>query len=166
MSSTVDLLLSYVRAYYFRIMIVVLFVVFVIAGFYAFKQFYPSVTSTNKFKDVANITPTGKEITITMYHVDWCPHCKKALPGWKQFTDEYNGKNVNGSKIVCVDLDCTDNKDPKIKNLLEKEPVIDSFPTVRGVMVGNDGKEINIQYKSKITKDNLEKFVLSISSPK
>lgn len=166
MSSTVDLLLSYVRAYYFRIMIVVLFVVFVVAGFYAFKQFYPSVTSTNKFSDVANNTPTGKEITITMYHVDWCPHCKKALPGWKQFTDEYNGKNVNGSKIVCVDLDCTDNKDPKIKNILEKEPVIDSFPTVRGVMVGNDGKEINIQYKSKITKDNLEKFVLSISSPK
>ena len=166
MSSTVDLLLSYVRAYYFRIMIAILFVVFVVAGFYAFKQFYPSINSTNKFNDVANNSPTGKEITITMYHVDWCPHCKKALPAWKQFIDEYNGKNVNGSKIVCVDLDCTDNKDPKIKNILEKEPVIDSFPTVRGVMVGNDGKEINIQYKSKITKDNLEKFVLSISSPK
>ena len=166
MSNSVDLLLSYVRAYYFRIMIAVLFVVFAVVGFYAFKQFYPSTSSSNKFTDVANVTPTGKEITITMYHVVWCPHCKKALPDWKRFTDEYNGKNVNGSKIVCVDLDCTDNKDPKIKNLLEKEPIIDSFPTVRGVMMGNDGKEITIQYKSKITKENLEKFVLSISSPK
>ena len=166
MSTTVDLLLSYVRAYYFYIMIALLIVVFVAVGFYAFKQFYPSVTNTNKFADVANTVPSGKEITITMYHVDWCPHCKKALPDWKLFVDEYNGKLVNGSTITCVDLDCTDNKDPKIKNLLDKNPVIDSFPTVRGVMVGSDGKEINIQYKSKITKDNLEKFVLSISSPK
>lgn len=166
MSSTVDLLLSYVRAYYFRIMIAVLFVVFTVIGFYTFTQLYPSLTTTNKFNDVANATPTGKEITITMYHVDWCPHCKKALPDWKQFTNEYNDKNVNGIKIVCVELDCTNNKESKIKNLLEKEPAIDSFPTVRGVMVGNDGKEITIQYKSKITKDNLEKFVLSISSPK
>jgi thiol-disulfide isomerase/thioredoxin len=147
-------------------MIITLFVIFAVVGFYAFKQFYPSGTTTNKFADVANAVPLGKEITITMYHVDWCPHCKKALPDWNQFTKEYNGKNVNGTTITCVDLDCTDNKDPKIKNLLDKEPVIDSFPTVRGVMVGNDGKEINIQYKSKITKDNLEKFVLSISSPK
>ena len=166
MSNTVDLLLSYVRSYYFRIMIVSLFVIFIVIGFYAYKQFYPSVNATNKFSDVPNNNPAGKEITITMYHVDWCPHCKKALPAWQTFADEYNGKNVNGSKIVCVDVDCTDNKDPKIKNLLEKNPKIDSFPTVRGVMVGNDGKEITIQYKSKITKDNLEKFVLSISSPK
>lgn len=166
MSNTVDLLLSYVRAYYFRIMIVALFVMFIAVGFYAFQQFYPSVIATNKFSDVPNNNPVGKEITITMYHVDWCPHCKKALPAWQTFVDEYSGKNVNGSKIVCVDVDCTENKNPKIKNLLEKEPAIDSFPTVRGVMVGNDGKEITIQYKSKITKDNLEKFILSISSPK
>jgi thiol-disulfide isomerase/thioredoxin len=147
-------------------MIVALFIIFAVVGFYAFKQFYPATTTTNKFSDVANTQPNGKEITITMYHVDWCPHCKKALPSWNEFTREYNGKIVNGSKIVCVDLDCTDNKNPKIKNLLDREPVIDSFPTVRGVMVGSDGKEITIQYKSKITKDNLEKFVLSISSPK
>jgi thiol-disulfide isomerase/thioredoxin len=149
-------------------MIFALIVIFVTIGFYAYKQFKPSVNATNKFKDVTNHTANaaGKEITITMYHVDWCPHCKKALPAWQSFTDEYNGKNVNGFRIACVDLDCTNNKDPKIQNLLEKEPAIDSFPTVRGVMVGSGGKEITIQYKSKITKDNLEKFVLSISSPK
>ena len=166
MSNTVDLLLSYVRSYYFRIMIVSLFVIFIVIGFYAYKQFYPSVNATNKFSDVPNNNSAGKEITITIYHVDWCPHCIKALPDWITFVDEYNGKNVNGSKIVCVDVDCTDNKDTKIKNLLEKNPKIDSFPTVRGVMVQDGGKEITIQYKSKITKDNLEKFVLSISSPK
>ena len=166
MSNTIELLLSYVRAYYFRIMIAGLFILFVVVGYYSFTQLYPSVTKTNKFKDVANATPTGKEITVTMYHVDWCPHCKKALPEWERFTTDYNGKNVNGYKIVCVDLDCTNNKDPQIKTILEKEPVIDSFPTVRGIMVGEGGKEISIQYKSRISKDNLEKFVLSISSPK
>lgn len=166
MSSTIDLLLSYVRVYYLRILIAILLILFAVAGFYAFKNLYPSISNTDKFKDVANANPTGKEISVTMYHVDWCPHCKKALPEWQRFTSEYNGKNVNGYKIVCVELDCTNNKDPQIKTLLEKEPVIDSFPTVRGVMLGEGGKEISIQYKSRISKDNLEKFVLSISSPK
>jgi thiol-disulfide isomerase/thioredoxin len=166
MSSTVNLILTYVRAYYFRIMIAFLVGFFIIAGYYGYKKMYPVVNNTNKFKDVANALPHNKEIVVTMYHVDWCPHCKKAMPEWSGFVSEYNNKMVNGYKIICVDLDCTDNKNIKIKNILEKDPAIDSFPTVRAVMPKDGGKEITIQFKSRIAKDNLEKFVLSISSPK
>lgn len=166
MSSTIDLILTYIRAYSFRIMIAFLVVVFVVAGYYGYKSMYSTISSTNEFKDVANASPNGKEIVITMYHVDWCPHCKKAMPEWTAFVGEYNNKMVNGYKVVCVDLDCTDNKDTNIKSILEKDPVIDSFPTVRAVMPSDGGKQITIQFKSRIRKDNLEKFVLSISSPK
>lgn len=166
MSSTIDLLFTYLRAYYFRIMIAGLIVVFVIAGYYGYKSIYPTLTASNKFKDVANASPSNKEIVVTMYHVDWCPHCKKAMPEWTSFVSEYNNKSVNGFKIICVDLDCTNNKDLKIKSILDKDPVIDSFPTVRAVMPKDGGKEVSIQFKSRIRKDNLEKFVLSISSPK
>jgi thiol-disulfide isomerase/thioredoxin len=147
-------------------MIIFLIVVFVVVGYYSYIQVSRAATNKSNTNDISNLAPTNKEIVVTMYHVDWCPHCKKAMPEWQQFVSEYNNKLVNGYKIKCVDLDCTDNKNVKIKNLLEKDPVIDSVPTVRGVMPGNGGKEITIQFKSRISKNKLEKFVLSISSPK
>jgi thiol-disulfide isomerase/thioredoxin len=168
MSNTIELFLTYVRAYSFRIMIAFLFIVFAVVGYYVYTQLYSSAANStiNKFNDVANTSADEKELTIIMYHVDWCPHCKKAMPEWKQFLNEYDGKKINGYKIVCSDIDCTNNKDPNIKSLLDKEPKIDSFPTVRGLIVNTEGKPITIQYKSRISKDNLEKFVLSVSSVK
>jgi len=164
MSSTVDLLLSYVRAYSFRIMVLFLLAVFIAAGYYMYLTNYSSISDKNKFIDVANANPVGKTITITLYHVDWCPHCKTALPEWDQFSQEYNEKTVNGIRIACVKMDCTNNEKPDVKNILEKDPVIDSFPTVRGVIPSDDGKDITVQFKSRISKDNLEKFVLSIAN--
>ena len=163
MSSTVDLILSYVRAYSFRIMIVFLLIVFVSAGYYVYIRSYPAISEKNKFLDVANAIPVGKTLAVTLYHVDWCPHCKTAMPEWEKFANEYNGTNVNGCRISCVKVNCTDNEKPEIKNMLEKEPVIDSFPTVRGVIPSDDGNEITVQFKSRISKDNLEKFVLSVT---
>jgi len=147
-------------------MIVFIAVVFIAAGYYAYVQIYPPINPLNKFGNVANERSGGKTIMITLYHVDWCPHCKTAMPEWDKFDAEYNSRFVNGYKISCVKQDCTDSSDPKIKNMLEKEPAIDSFPTVRGVMVGESGKDITIQFKSRISKDNLEKFILSISAAK
>ena len=165
MSSTIDLLLSYTRAYSFRILIVFLFVLFGIAGYYTFIATYPSISSQNKFKDVANATTEqGKSISIILYYVDWCPHCKTAMPEWEKFISEYNATIVNGYTLSCSKIDCTNNEEPKIKNLLEKEPVIDSFPTVRGIMPSDKGPDITIQFKSRISKDNLEKFVISITN--
>ena len=164
MSSTIDLLFSYVREYSFRIMIVFLLLLFTSTGYYIYLSMYPSLSTKNKFVDVANANPAGKSISITLYHVDWCPHCKTALPEWEKFSNEYHMKTVNGFKISCVKVNCTDNEKPDIKNILEKDPVIDSFPTVRGVMPTDDGKDITIQFKSRISKDNLEKFVLSVTN--
>ena len=164
MSSTIDLLFSYVREYSFRIMIVFFLLLFTATGYYIYLSMYPSLSAKNKFVDVANANPVGKSISITLYHVDWCPHCKTALPEWEKFSEDYNGKNVNGFIISCVKVNCTDNEKPDIKNILEKDPVIDSFPTVRGVMPTDNGKDITIQFKSRISKDNLEKFVLSVTN--
>jgi len=164
MSSTIDLLLSYVRAYSFRFMIIFLIIVFIVTGYYMYLNMYSSISDKNKFKDVANANPVGKAVSITLYHVDWCPHCKTAMPEWEQFSAEYHGKDIHGYRISCVKVNCTDSDKPDIKNMLEKDPVIDSFPTVRGVMPSDDGKEITIQFKSRISKANLEKFVLSVTN--
>ena len=161
MSSTINLLLTYIRPYSFRIMILFLIVLFLWAGYYAYKNYVGKIVG-NPYKDVANTAPNNMDIVITLYHVDWCPHCKKAMPEWNQFKDEYDGKLVNGYKVVCVDLDCTDDSDRKINDVL-KAKGIESFPTVKAVMPGTDGKEMTISFESKTTKKNLEKFVISIS---
>lgn len=45
-------------------------------------------------------------LTCTMYYVDWCPHCKTAKPEWEKLMDTFNGKIINGKKILVVSIDC------------------------------------------------------------
>jgi thiol-disulfide isomerase/thioredoxin len=138
---------------------------FATVGIYMYRTIYSKQATVKSFTDIANTAPTGKDIVITLYYVDWCPHCKTAKPEWNKFFDEYNGKNVNGYNIVCIDLNCTDDSNEKIQQMLTKQN-IDSFPTVRAVIPGDNGKEMTIRFESKTTKINLEKFILSISSKK
>lgn len=84
------------------------------------------------------------------------------MPEWNQFKDEYNGKLINGYKVSCVDIDCSDDDDQRIKDMLTQKK-IDSFPTVKATIEGRNGKEMTISFESKTTKKNLEKFLLSIS---
>ena len=163
MSNVVQLLLTYVRPYWFRILIVFLVIVFSVAGYYTYKRIYTQINDEKKFGDVANNISSGQEITITFYHVDWCPHCTKAMGEWKMFHDQYDNQMVNGYRVVCIDKDCTDDQDQKITELLNRKKIA-SFPTVLAQMPGMDGKEMTIRFESKTTKENLEKFVLSISS--
>jgi thiol-disulfide isomerase/thioredoxin len=144
-------------------MIGFLIIVIGIFGVYMFRQIYTKMNKEKPFTDVANTYQSGKDITITLYYVDWCPHCKTAKPEWKMFMDEYNNTTVNGYKIVCNELNCTDDTDVKIQQSL-KAKNIDSFPTIRAVMPDSNGKEMTIRFDSKTSKKNLEKFVLSISS--
>jgi thiol-disulfide isomerase/thioredoxin len=129
---------------------------------------YTLYTSTSKqaaqqqLQDISNANPNGKTIVIYMFHVDWCPHCKKAMPEWKQFVDEYNGKLIGGYTIECKDVDCTDSKSATIKALTDKFEVT-QFPTIKGVMPDEKGKEITVDYDAKVKKTNLEQFVLSMA---
>ena len=136
----------------------------IVAGvfYYVYTYMYLPKKQTLPMSDVANATPNGKTITIFMFHVNWCPHCKTALPEWKMFKDEYHNKLVNGYNIECVDTDCTDNKNSDIANLLEKYKV-EYFPTVKGVMAGPNGQNLTVDYNAKVNHSNLEKFAISLS---
>jgi len=163
MSNVVQLLLTYVRPYWFRILIVFLVVVFSVVGYYTYKRIYTQITDEKAFGDVANNIVSGQEITITFYHVNWCPHCVKAKDEWKLFYDEYNNQMVNGYRVLCIDKDCSDDNDQKISDMLNIKKIT-SFPTVLAQIPGMNGKELTIRFESKTTKTNLEKFVLSISA--
>ncbi len=123
------------------------------------KNMKTEISPTRPLNEIMN-KPTGGKMTIYMFHVDWCPHCKKAMPDWKTFVNEYNGQKVNEYDIKCIDIDCTDDSVPDIKQALEKYNV-DSFPTVKGVYEPKHGKTQTITFDAKINVKNLEKFVQS-----
>ena len=62
--------------------------------------------------------------TITMYHVDWCGYCKKAMPEFKKLK-EYHGQIINDSILHVKIVDCDEETE-----LAEKEN-IKSFPTIK-----------------------------------
>lgn len=162
MAGFLDLIMQRLSPYrkYITVGIFALLVVGVF--YYAYTYLYLPKKQTQKMRDVANAEPNGKTITVFLFHVNWCPHCKTALPEWNMFKDEYNGKLVNGYVIECVDTDCTDNKRPEIASVLEQYKV-EYFPTVKGVMIDSAGKNITVDYNAKVNRSNLEQFVLSLS---
>ena len=93
------------KPYYNRILYIFLFITFSVVVYYAYKKYY--VSQRSGFTDVANANRNNKVVTVYMFHVDWCPHCKKALPEWELFKNKYDGKEMNGYTIEAVDIDCT-----------------------------------------------------------
>ena len=92
-------------------------------------------------------------VVIYFFHADWCPHCKKALPEWKGFSQTNDGKVINGYKVNCVDIDCTNEDDSKVTEYINKFE-IDSYPTVKMI---KDGK--TIEFDSRITNNTLNSFL-------
>lgn len=166
MLNIVNLILKYIRPYSNYILIFAIIVIFVIASLYAYKQFAASKISESKFKDVANNYPREKTADIFFFHVDWCPHCRKAMPDWKSFSDEYDGKVINDYKIVCHDVDCTEDSNdnnPSQKAIVQNyidQYGIESYPTLK--MSLSDGEMVD--FDAKISKSSLEQFVNTILS--
>lgn len=152
MANIIDVLRKYIRPYYYFIIFIVIFVIFLIVGVYWYKN--NKTQKMNRFKDVANQERRNHQTPIYFFHADWCPHCKKAEPEWTAFMNQYNGVEVNGYVIKCVDVDCTaDPPSSATKSLMDKYTVT-SFPTVKLIR-----DEKTIDFDSKITRTSLGTFV-------
>jgi thiol-disulfide isomerase/thioredoxin len=162
MAGLLDFVMQRLSPHMKTIGIVVSLLVVVGVFYYVYRYIYLPKKNAQKMSDVANAEPNGKTITIFMFHVNWCPHCKTALPEWNMFKDEYNQQLVNGYIIECIDTDCTENKKPEIATLLEKYKV-EYFPTVKGVMIGPNGQNMTVDYNAKVNRSNLGQFVISLS---
>jgi len=88
--------------------------------------------------------------TIKLFKVDWCPHCKKALPQFQAVENEYNGKVVNGHKLQFV---VVDGEDPANQSTVD-EHKIQGYPTI---VLTKDGK--NIEYDAKVDEATLKQFI-------
>lgn len=93
------------------------------------------------------------DVEVIFFTVDWCPHCKKSLPIWKEFCDKYNEKIVNGYTVKCETFNCTDDSDNIVKRTMDKYN-IEGFPTIK--MIKNN--EV-YDYEAKPTMEHLEEWL-------
>tara|TARA_B110000967_G_scaffold180371_1_gene196635 strand:+ start:3136 stop:3618 length:483 start_codon:yes stop_codon:yes gene_type:complete len=156
MPTFIDSLKKSLTPYYVYIIIFIVSIVFIIVSYLViqkYKQTY--VKNEGLMNDIANANTrkSTETATIMMFHVDWCPHCKTAKPGWDQFKAQLDGKVINGFTLKCIDHNCTDDKDSKIQSLLNKYN-IESYPTIKLLK-----RDEVLDFDSKITKSSLTSFV-------
>jgi len=154
MPGLVEVVNKIVRPYYKYIIGLIAVIIFGYAANYGYKAYFTK-KQENKFADVPNANRRLKEVDIMFFHVDWCPHCKKALPEWNNFKKQFADKEVNGYIVKCVDVDCTD-ETSDVQNMINKYS-IESYPTVKMIKDNN-----TIEFDSKISTNTLEHFVNSM----
>jgi thiol-disulfide isomerase/thioredoxin len=158
MSTFYEVVNSYFTPYYWYLLFFFTLVLFALLGKYAYDKYY-EVNQESKmkdFSDVANAEMRDNDLTIFFFFVDWCPHCKTALPDWVKFKNQYNDTMANGYKVKCVELNCTD-ETPDVLSAIN-EFKIEGFPTVK--MLKDEQK---IEFDAKITYNSLEQFLKTMS---
>jgi thiol-disulfide isomerase/thioredoxin len=134
-----------IRPYQYTILLVLTTILFSVAAYYAYEYYFQEQT------DIANRTGDDP-VQVYLFHVDWCPHCRRAMPEWSSFKQQYDGKVVNSYKVECIDVDCTD-EDSEVANYINKYD-IDSYPTVK-MQKGDQ----TVSFDASVTSENLESFV-------
>ena len=146
---------DYIYPYKTQFLILFFFVLFSIFGYYAYTRFAKPAIDSKKNSNIANMAQRPEEVQVYFFFADWCPHCTKAKPEWSTFKNAFGGKETNGFKIICNEVDCTETNTTN-SPLIQKFGV-DSFPTVK--MVKADKQ---IAFDSRITNDTLTKFVTTM----
>jgi len=137
------------------ILIVIMIIIFILAAYFAYKWYAKPAIANKSTQNMANMNDRSDPVLIYFFYADWCPHCTKAKPEWAKFKAGYDGKEINGKTIKCIDVDCTE-EGGESSHLIQKY-AIDSYPTLKLV---NDGNRID--FDSKITNDTLIQFTQTV----
>ena len=110
--------------------ILLIAVIFIIAAYYVFKNYVkpklnPNYVENREFAPTAQGNGEDEGVAdLYMFKVDWCPHCKKALPIWEDLAAEYQGKNINGYKLNFILVDGEADPDTADKYNIKGYPTI------------------------------------------
>ena len=179
MANLVQYIYGKTKIYIKYAVIAIIIAIFIYAGSYMYNSYYLPMKKTADFADVANANDRGNTSDIYFFYADWCPHCKKAKPEWKNFKANNNKKTINGYTVNCIDIDCTqDNGEVVISNYKafdgtefktgkESTPIpiadiirnfgIESYPTIK---LTKD--TYTIDFDAKVTEGNLETFINTV----
>ena len=152
--------LSNVRSYLsWKLFFIIVTVALLIAAiFYVYKQYlvpkmHPTYAPNKEF---VNENDDEKEAELLIFTVDWCPYCKKAMPIWNKFKSEYETRKINGYTLYFRTINCTDENDAEVKDLLNRYG-IDGYPTIKLI---KDNEPITFDAKPEF--ETLEKFLQTV----
>jgi thiol-disulfide isomerase/thioredoxin len=131
------------------ILIVIMSIIFLIAGYLGYKWFVQSTVENLGTADLANDNNREGDAELIFFFADWCPHCNRAKPDWDNFKNSFNNKKVGLFNLTCTDVDCSEGNSPLIQ-----EYSVDGYPTV---ILKKDGERID--YDASISEDNLQQFI-------
>ena len=158
MTKIQDILFFRVFKPYGRIITMVgLVVMLIIISTFLFYNFVLPLIDKKRLDNTSNANLRDSTLDVRYFFANWCPVCVKAKPEWLKFVDKYDNKRLNGFKIHCISVDCTNDKDPLIIDAMSSFN-IEHFPTIKIVK----DKE-TIDYEGKTTMQNLEQFINNIS---
>jgi thiol-disulfide isomerase/thioredoxin len=155
MPTIVEVIDTFIKPHYKKILIVVALIVFSVAAYYIYNKWNKPVA--DKYKDIYQPNDDGSnEATVYFFFADWCPHCTKAKPEWTVFANEKDGKIVNGTKLRCIMVDCSDPDVPDVAAKIDQYE-IKSYPTIKLVF-----KDNTYDFDASVTKEHLDQFVETI----
>ena len=130
-----------------------LVVLFAVAGLFIFRRYVSANTNkyvtNNEFSQKAKVGASGVAVAdIYFFYTEWCPHCKTAKPIWADFKSQMAGKQINGTSLNFIEVDC--DKDSATSDKFN----VKGFPTIKLVK----GNQI-IEYDAKPSVANLTEFV-------
>jgi thiol-disulfide isomerase/thioredoxin len=111
---------------YSLIIFIIVGVIFLVIYLLYYNKIKESFKANN---EISYTSEDAKEAKVCFFHVDWCPHCKTALPEWNKFKDEMNGTQIKGYTIKCIDYNCT-SETAEITSLINKYN-IEGYPTIK-----------------------------------
>ena len=155
MPTIVEVITTFISPQYKKILIAVFIVVFSVAAYYFYQKW--NMPRADKYKDIYQPNDTGtNEAVIYFFFADWCPHCTKAKPEWTAFVNKNDGKLVNGIKLRCTMVDCSD---PELQETAAKidQFGIKSYPTIKLVVHDN-----TYDFEASVTQDHLDQFVKTV----
>ena len=153
---TIKKLRSYLSWKLFFIMVAI--VILIVAIVFVYKKYLvPKMNPTYApNKEFIEKGEEEKDAELLILTVDWCPYCKKAMPVWKKFQADYNGKTINGYNLNFRTINCTDENDAEVKELLNKYSV-DGYPTIKLLKDGDA-----ITYDAKPEFNTLQQFLQTV----
>lgn len=153
---TLKKLRSYLSWKLFFIMVAI--VILIVAIVFVYKKYLvPKMNPTYApNKEFIEKSDEVSDAELLIFTVDWCPYCKKAMPIWKKFKEEYDGKTINGYNLNFRTINCTDENDAEVKDMLNKYSV-DGYPTIKLLKDGDA-----ITYDAKPEFNTLQQFLQTV----
>ena len=112
---------------YSLIIFIIIGIIFIAIYYFYYNKIKETFKTNNEIN--YNSSEDKKEAKVCFFYVDWCPHCKTALPEWNKFKNEMNGTEVKGYTIQCLEYNCT-TETAEITNLMDKYN-IEGYPTIK-----------------------------------